>query len=189
MSRFSMALTAAAASAIVAAAVVALPAFGGDSGSAGPPTKPAPDFSALVACLNAHGLTGAPAAPEQFKQWLGAKEASDPQATRAAEKACQGEVSEPAGSRGPDAKDFGACLRGRGVDAPTDPDALKRWLADKSSDSSYDDDFRACKLQLDPGKPGADEKNTPACGAPDTPPADTAPAEKPPADTGSARST
>jgi len=158
MSRFSMALTAAAASAMVAAAVVALPAFGGDSGSPSPPTKPAPDFGALVACLGAHGLTGGPAGPGDFKPWLASKEAADPQAAKAAERACRDEVPQLAVSRDPDIEDFGACLRSRGVDAPTAPDALKRWLADKSSDPSYDDDFRACKMQLDPGKPGADEQ-------------------------------
>jgi len=179
MSRFSMALVAAAASALVAIAVVALPAFGGDSGSPTSPAKPAPDFSALVACLSAHGLTGAPATPEQFKPWLGAKEASDPQATKAAEKACDDQA--PNGldvHQGPDIQALGACLRSHGLDAPTAPDALKRWLADQSGGPA----FAACKMQLDPGKPGAGDKKLPDCGTPAQPPADKAPADKPTTD-------
>jgi hypothetical protein len=189
MSRFSMALVAAAASALVATAMVALPAFGGDSGSPTSPTKPAPDFSAFVACLNAHGLTGAPATPEQFKPWLGAKEASDPQATKAAEKACGDQAPKRVVGNGPDSgpdmQELGACLRSHGLDAPTAPDALKRWLADQSGGPA----FVACKMQLDPGKPGAGDKKLPDCGTPAQPPADKAPADQAPADQAARSST
>ena len=88
------------------------------------------DFSAFVSCLRSHGLADAPADPAALKPWLGAREASDRDAVKAAMAACDDKLPpKPAGvAEGPDVKDVIACVRGHGVDAPTEPDAFKRWL-------------------------------------------------------------
>jgi hypothetical protein len=187
MSRFTMTLAAAAAAAVAAIAAVALPAIG-DPGTARPRAGTDADFAKFVACLRANGLADAPTAPEELKPWLAAKEASDPQATEAAERACKAQWAKPGAGAGPSVEDFVACLRSHGVDAPTAPDAFKRWLARQQPG----DVLRQCKLALDPGPKPGDPGKPGACGDDAKPPDAKAepPAEKPeqPADE-SARST
>jgi hypothetical protein len=168
MSRLTITLTAAAASALVAAATVALPALGDDSGG-----KAGDDgVAALAACLRSHGLDGAPSAPEDLKPWIAQRQAQDPQAVKVAMNACQeyqtGGPDKPSGpdkpkiaeKREPSAADVAklvACLRDNGVDAPSDPLALKRWLGENQADDAVDRAMVKCKMQLDPGsaaKPG-----------------------------------
>jgi hypothetical protein len=162
MNRFTMTLTAAAASAVVAGAIVALPAIGDDSGPS--PAKPAHDVAAFAACLSDHGLPGAPTTPEALKPWLGAKEASDPVAVKTALHACQPPGPKPDRRQqltGPDVQKLVACMRANGLDAPSDPAAFKRWFQQKSA-SDPDAIKRVaptCKMQLDPAaakaaKPG-----------------------------------
>jgi hypothetical protein len=157
MSRLTITLTAAAVSALVATAIVALPAIGEDSGT--PADKDAA-FAQLVACLRSHGLDGAPASPQTLKPWL-VDDARDPAVVKAALQAC-----EPPGSKakrddkrgvagpdaGPDVQKLAACLRANGLDAPSDPDALKRWLAQKeaSDPAAVKRVVPNCKMQLDP---------------------------------------
>jgi hypothetical protein len=187
MSRFTMTLAAAAAAAVAAIAAVALPAIG-DPGTARPRAGTDADFAKFVACLRANGLADAPTAPEELKPWLAAKEASDPQATEAAERACKAQLAKPGAGAGPSVEDFVACLRSHGVDAPTAPDAFKRWLAGQQPSEI----LRQCKLELDPGPKPGDPGKPGACGDDAKPPDAKAepPAEKPeqPADE-SARST
>jgi hypothetical protein len=187
MSRFTMTLAAAAAAAVAAIAAVALPAIG-DPGTARPRAGTDADFAKFVACLRANGLADAPTAPEELKPWLAAKEASDPQATEAAERTCKAQLAKPGAGAGPSVEDFVACLRSHGVDAPTAPDAFKRWLARQQPS----DVLRQCKLALDPGPKPGDPGKPGACGDDAKPPDAKAgpPAEKPeqPADE-SARST
>jgi hypothetical protein len=187
MSRFTMTLAAAAAAAVAATAAVALPAIG-DPGTARPRAGTDADFAKFVACLRANGLADAPTGPEELKPWLAAKEASDPQATEAAERACKAQLAKPGAGAGPSVEDFVACLRSHGVDAPTAPDAFKRWLARQQPS----DVLRQCKLALDPGPKPGDPGKPGACGDDAKPPDAKAepPAEKPeqPADE-SARST
>jgi hypothetical protein len=154
MSRFTMTLAAAAASAVAAIAAVALPAVGADSKTPRRHAQPAPaSFSAFVSCLRSHGLADAPADPATLKPWLGAKQASDRDTVNAAMAACDAKVSpKPAGgAEGPDVKDVIACVRGHGVDAPTEPDAFKRWLGDSADASAVDAVLRDCKMRLAPG--------------------------------------
>jgi hypothetical protein len=187
MSRFTMTLAAAAAAAVAAIAAVALPAIG-DPGTARPRAGTDADFAKFVACLRANGLADAPTAPEELKPWLAAKEASDPQATEAAERACKAQLAKPGAGAGPSVEDFVACLRSHGVDAPTAPDAFKRWLAGQQPSEI----LRQCKLELDPGPKPGDPGKPGACSDDAKPPDGKAepPAEKPeqPADE-SARST
>jgi hypothetical protein len=153
MSRFTMTMAVAAASAVAAIAAVALPALGADSKTPRRQAEPAPaSFSAFVACLRSHGLADAPADPATLKPWLATKEASDRDAVKAAMGACDAKVPPKAagGAEGPDVKDVIACVRGHGVDAPTDPDAFKRWLQDSADSSAVDAVLRDCKMRLAP---------------------------------------
>jgi hypothetical protein len=165
MSRFTMTLAAAATSAVAAIAAVALPAVGADSKTPRKQAKPDGDFAAFVACLRGHGLADAPADPIALKPWLGAREASDSGTVAAALKACNATVPDKREAvKGPDMKELVACVRDHGLDAPTAPDAFKRWVADKEANDpgALDAIMRACKVALDPGpsskgpgKPGA----------------------------------
>ncbi|MEN3281289.1 MAG: hypothetical protein V7607_2429 [Solirubrobacteraceae bacterium] len=162
MNRFTMSLTAAAASALVAGATVALPAIGDDSGPS--PAKPVDnDVSAFAACLSDHGLPGAPTTGYELKQWLGAKEVSDPAAAKKAMNACSPPDSKPERRQATavDAQKLVACLRANGLDAPTDPAALKPWLKQKedSDPAAVKRAMMTCKMQLAPAaakgaKPG-----------------------------------
>ena len=66
--------------------------------------------------------------------------------------ACDDKVPpKPVGvAEGPDVKDVIACVRGHGVDAPTEPDAFKRWLKDSADSSAVDAVLRDCKMSLAP---------------------------------------
>jgi hypothetical protein len=162
MNRFTMTLTAAAASALVAGATVALPAIGDDSGPS--PAKPVDnDVSAFAACLSDHGLPGAPTTAYELKQWLGAKEVSDPAAAKKAMDACNPPDSKPERRRATavDVQKLVACLRAHGLDAPSDPAALKPWLKQKeaSDPAAVKRVMVTCKMELAPAvakgaKPG-----------------------------------
>ena len=157
MSRFTMTLAVAAASAVAAIAAVSLPALGAGSKTPRRQVEPAPaSFSTFVACLRSHGLADAPADPVALKPWLAAKEASDPDTVKAAWGACDDkQPPRPAGgAEGPDVKDVIACVRSHGVDAPTDPGAFKRWLANSADSSAVDAALRDCKMSLAPGPSG-----------------------------------
>jgi hypothetical protein len=157
MSRFTMTLTAAAVSALVAGATVALPALGDDPGKSGDD-----GVAALAACLRSHGLEGAPSTPDELKPWIAQRQAQDPQAVKAAMNACQeyqtGGPDKPrfAEKRELSASDVAklvACMRDNGLDAPSDPVALKRWLAqeEQSHPDAVARVMPKCKMQLDPG--------------------------------------
>jgi hypothetical protein len=173
MSRFTMTLAVAAASAVAAIAAVALPALGADSKSPRRQAQPAPaSFSTFVACLRSHGLAGAPEDPATLKPWLGAKESSEPDTVKGAMLACDDKVTPKpvGGAEGPDVKDVIACVREHGVDAPTDPDAFKRWLGDSADSSAVDAVLRDCKMSLAPA-PSKGEVKPGGC-ATDVRPAD-----------------
>jgi hypothetical protein len=171
MSRFMLALVAAATAAVAAVAVIALPAIGDDS---------SPDVDAFATCLRAHGLPGAPSDPTALKPWIAGRQADNPLAVKRAMVACDHTLPDKpdVSERGPDANTVIACVRRHGIDAPTDPLAFKQWLGRQLStdSSSVRDALDACKLSLDPGtKPGA-----PKCVAPDEkPPADKPQGDKP----------
>ena len=138
MSRLTITLTAAAASALVAAATVALPALGDD-----PPNAPT-NAAALAACLRSHGLEGAPDDPLALKPWIAQRQAQDPDGVKRAMMACEQFLTPaPDGPRskrdkprelsGPDVQELLACMRANGLNPPRDPAALKR-LADALRD-------------------------------------------------------
>ena len=163
MSRLTITLTAAAASALAAAAVVALPAVGDDSNN-GPS-----NVAALAACLRTHGLDGAPDDPAALKPWIAQRQSQDPLAVKRAMNACQEyqtggpdkpKVAEKRELSASDVAKLVACMRDNGLDAPSDPVALKRWLAQE--EQSHPDDVARvmpkCKMQLDPNPPPKDAK-------------------------------
>lgn len=184
MSRFTLTLIAAATAAIAAIAVVALPAIGDSGGK--PRGVKTDDVSGFAACLAQHGLPGAPTAGENLKPWLASKEASDPQATRAAIEACKRSMPD-GGGPGPGIEDMIKCVQNQGVDAPTAPDAFKRWVGEQeqAGNDAVDKAIVKCKMALAP--PGAKPDAGP--GKPGDPPGkqggdcggDVAPA-KPPTD-------
>ena len=172
MSRFALALIAAATAAVAAIAVVALPAIG-DSGTKDPGND---DVSAFAECLSAHGLPGAPTTAGELKPWLGRKEAADPRAAHAAMDACKRSVPDSS-APGPGVDDIISCVRGHGVDAPTAPDEFKRWVGEqeRAGNDAVDKALVACKMQLAPQvKPGGPGKLR-DCGGEDAKP----PAAKP----------
>jgi cytochrome c553 len=163
MSRLTITLTAAAASALATAAVVALPAVGDDSNN-GPS-----NVAALAACLRSHGLDGAPDDAAALKPWIAQRQTQDPQGVKAAMNACQeyqtGGPDKPKVEERRELSDSNvaklvACMRDNGLDAPSDPVALKRWL--QQEEQSHPDDVARvmpkCKMQLDPSPPPKDAK-------------------------------
>jgi hypothetical protein len=143
MSRLTMTLLAAAATAALAAtAVAALPAIG-DSGTTR--ADQGPDVSTLVGCLAKHGLPSAATSATELKPWLKDREARDPGVLRAALDACRSSAPD-AGAPGPDATTLIACVRSHGFDAPTSPVDFKRWVGQKheTGDSAVDDAVVAC---------------------------------------------
>ena len=180
MSRVTITLAASAASAVAAIAAVALPAVGADSKTPRKQAKADGDFAAFVSCLHSHGLADAPTDPAQLKPWLGAREASDPDSVKAAMAACDDKLPDrrhEVRGGGPDIEKIIACVRSHGLDAPTAPDAFKRWMAEKeaSDPGALDNALRACKMELGPGK---DVEKPGSCGADAPKPADGA--AKPP---------
>ena len=157
MRRIYFTLATAAASALAAAAIVALPAVGDEPGGKPPGIVSDPDLAGLVACLRAHGLD-APTAGEAFKPWLAGQEASDPSATEAAERACRAEAPGVAKPAIPD--EFISCVREHGLDAPTAPAEFERWAERMKATDARDRILRECKLALDPG-PKPDDAGKP----------------------------
>jgi hypothetical protein len=159
MSRFTMTLAVGAASAVAAIAAVALPALAADSKTPRRQAQPAPaSFSAFVSCLRSHGLTNAPADPAALKPWLRARQDANPDGVKAAMLACDDKAPDEkrAAVNGPDFQQLVACVRAHGLDAPTAPDAFKRWVAEKEA-SDRDTLYRvvgACKMDLGPGPDG-----------------------------------
>jgi hypothetical protein len=174
MSRFMLALVAAAVTAVAAIAVVALPAIGDDGNG-----STDPDVTAFAACLRAHGLAGAPNDPATLKPWIAGQEADNPLAVKRAMVACDKTLPDkPAIARpGPDADALIACVRSHGIDAPTDPIAFKQWLAQQTptASSSLRTALKDCKI-MPPDD--AAKQGPPKCVAP----ADKAPSDKQPAD-------
>ena len=165
MSRLTIILTAAAASALATAAIVALPALG-DNGKSGDDS-----VASFAACLRSHGLDGAPSdSPMALKQWLGAREQSDPAAVKQAIGACAPPDTTPGNAERRELTDadvakLAACMRDHGLDAPSDPAALKRWFDQRkqSGDSAaFEDAVRKCKMAVAPT--GVAKPVAPGCG-------------------------
>jgi hypothetical protein len=121
-----------------------------------------------------------------LKEWLGAKEASDPVAAKKAMNACNPPDPNPERRQltAVDVRKLVACMRANGLDAPSDPAALKPWLKQKEA-SEPDTVKRAmitCKTQLAPAaakgaKPGDCGDDAAKSGGEAAKPDETKPAE------------
>jgi hypothetical protein len=157
---------------------VALPALGND------PRSPSDsEVAQLASCLRSHGLDGAPSTPETLKPWIAQREAQDPQGVKAALNACKAFMASPKRvepAEGVDAQELSACLRSHGLDAPSDPAALKAWFqrTQTNDPDALERVVPDCKMQL---APEAGAKAKPGGCGPEAPDAgdDTAKPEQP----------
>jgi hypothetical protein len=127
MSRFTMVLAAAVATAMLVIAVSVLDAVGAD-----PPAKVSVDLTGKLAdCLRGRGVAVPALSGPALDRWLRTHRLPD-SAVRVCKMAIapQDEVRE-APSAG--AKDLSECLRGQGFDVPSDPVALKQWIGEQGS--------------------------------------------------------
>jgi hypothetical protein len=151
MSRFTMTLVAAVAAGVAAIALVALPAIGATVTKGQEQT---PDVSHFAACLSAHGLPGAPTTAPELKPWLAGREAADPQTVTAAIDAC-GQTAPESGGPSPDIEHAIACVRSRGINAPTAPADFKRWIGQQQQQGrlpqALEHALSACNLAPPPG--------------------------------------
>jgi len=156
MSRFTMMLAAAVATAMLVVAMSALEAVGAD-----PPAKAQDDLTARLAdCLRGRGaaipaLTGA-----ALDDWLRAHRLPDAD-VRACKLAVAPPEAEVRDAPSADAKRLSECLTAQGFDVPADPVALKEWIGHRSSRAALDA-LKKCGLAMKPA-PGPDEKPAP-CG-------------------------
>jgi hypothetical protein len=155
MSRFTMVLAAAVATAMLVVAVSALDAIG-----AGSPAKAPDDLTAKLAnCLRDRGIPVAALTGDALDRWLQTHRIPDA-AGRACKEAVAPRGAEAREAPSQDAKQLSACLRGQGLDAPTDPMALKPWIGHQTSRAALDA-LKQCGLVMKP-EPGV--KPAP-CGA------------------------
>ena len=126
MRRLSMVTAAAVASALLVVAVAALDAVGADGVSA----QPKDDLVVRVAqCLRDRGVAVPALSGETLMRWLDTHRPPE-----AIARACKEAVAPPGPKltvvRKPadDVKKLTACLRAHGLDAPSAPDELKRWM-------------------------------------------------------------
>jgi hypothetical protein len=167
MSRFTMPLAAAVATAMLVIGVSALDAVGAD-----PPAKAADDLTGkLTDCLRDRGVAVPAGTATQLDRWLRTHRIPD-----ADGRACKEAVAPPEAKvrEAPSAgvKQLSECLRARGFDVPTDPIALKQWIGEQRARAALGA-LKECGIVP---KPDAGEKPAP-CGV--------APAEKP--DAGASR--
>ena len=144
MKRLASIIAATAAAAAVAAAI-SLPA-GADSGAR---TSASDELATFTSCLRAHGLA-VPAGldPRGLKTWLRDHEGSSD--FEAAMDACNPKPDGPAKDAGPAPEKLVACLRERGLDAPTSIDQLKPWVAQQSETDSGKAALSACGVNTRP---------------------------------------
>jgi hypothetical protein len=155
MSRFTMVLAAAVATAMLVVAVSALDAIGAD-----PPAKAPDDLTAKLAdCLRHRGVAVPAVTGEALDTWLQAHRIPD-----ATGRACKEAVA-PLDAQVREAPSAGVkqlreCLTAKGFDVPSDPIALKEWIGHQTTRAALDA-LNACGLVM---KPAPDDKPAP-CGA------------------------
>jgi hypothetical protein len=141
-------------------AVCALLVAGSVALADNPGGSDSPSFTALVACLNAHGVqTPATSDPAQFKMWLGQHSASDPSVAAALDACAPPDSNGNGGDSGPSFSDLITCLQSHGAQPPatTDPMTLKQWLGQHQSDPAVEAALQSCGAGGGPagGKTGA----------------------------------
>jgi hypothetical protein len=158
MSRFTMVLAAAVATAMLVIAASALDAVGAD-----PPAKASAEdalIGKLADCLRGRGVAVPALDGAALDRWLQTHRVPD-----ADGRACK-EALAPLGTEVREApsngvKELSSCLRAQGLDVPTDPVTLKEWIGHQRSRTALDA-LKKCGLVMKPD-PGSDEK-PPPCG-------------------------
>jgi hypothetical protein len=156
MSRFTMVLVAAFATAMLVIGASALDAVGAD-----PPAKASAgdDLNAKLAdCLRGRGIAIPALDGAALDRWLPTHRLADAD-VRACKMAVAPREVREAPSQG--VKELSSCLRTQGFDVPTDPVALKQWIGHQSSRTALDA-LKKCGLVMKPD-PGPDGKPAP-CG-------------------------
>lgn len=152
MSRFTMVLAAAVATAMLVIGASALDAVGAD-----PPAKAAADTDLsgkLADCLRGRGVTVPALTGDALDRWLQTHRIPDAEG-----RACKQELAPEARSTG--AEELAGCLRAQGLDVPADPVALKEWIGHQGSRTALGA-LKQCGVVMKPD-PGADKKPAP-CG-------------------------
>jgi hypothetical protein len=157
MSRFTMVLAAAVATAMLVIAASALDAVGADT-----PTKAsaADDLTGKLAdCLRDRGAAIPALDGAALDRWLQTHRLADAD-VRACKMAVAPRGTEVREAQSKSVKELSSCLRAQGFDVPTDPVALKEWIGRQSSRPALDA-LKQCGLVMKPD-PGP-EKPAP-CG-------------------------
>ena len=153
MSRFTMVLAAAVATAMLVIGVSALDAVGAD-----PPAKASDNelTARLADCLRDRGAAIPALSGAELDNWLRTHRLPD-----ADIRACKMAVAPPeAAEPSAGVKQLHDCLTAQGYDVPTDPVALKQWIGTQSTRAALGA-LKQCGLVM---KPDPEEKPRP-CGA------------------------
>ena len=157
MSRFTMVLAAAVATAMLVIAVSTLEALGAD-----PPNKAPDDLTGqLASCLRDRGVAVPALTGDALDRWLQTHRIPDAEG-----RACKMAVAPPESkvreAPSADAAKLSECLRAQGVHAPTDPMALKQWIGAQRSAGALDA-IKECGVVSEPGPApcGGDQKPAP----------------------------
>ncbi len=159
MSRFTMVLAAAVATAMLVIGVSALEAVGAD-----PPAKAsaADELTGKLAdCLRGRGVAIPALEGAALDRWLQTHRLADAD-VRACKMAVAPRGTEVREARSQGVKELSSCLRAQGFDVPTDPVALKEWIGHQRSRTALDA-LKQCGLVMKPD-PGPDGQPAP-CGA------------------------
>ena len=127
MGRFRMAMAAAVSTAMIVVAVAALDAVGADKTNA-QDKRTDPMVAAFASCLRDRGVQVPALSGIELAVWLKTHELPMT-AARACKTALADTPPQASEAAKADAEKIAACLRAHGFDAPTDPVALKQWMA------------------------------------------------------------
>ncbi|HEX5621325.1 MAG TPA: hypothetical protein VFX51_23065 [Solirubrobacteraceae bacterium] len=158
MTRFTMVLAAAVATAMLVIATSALDAVGAD-----PPAKASAEdtlIGKLADCLRGRGVAVPALDGAALDRWLQTHRLPDADG-RACKTALAPRGTEVREAPSESVKELSACLRAQGLDVPTDPVALKDWLGHQRGRTTLDA-MKTCGLVMKPD-PGLERKPAP-CG-------------------------
>lgn len=153
MSRFSMVLAASVATAMLVIAIATLDAVG-----AGKPTADSVLQQRFADCMRSHDVAVPALSGEALDRWFDTHPAAG-ETVRACKMAvapgpdvARKVAPDPGETRKADtlhAEKLAACLQARGLDAPSDPYALKRWVSQQHT-AAATSALQACGLAQEP---------------------------------------
>lgn len=158
MSRFTMVLAAAVATAMLVTAATALDAVGAD-----PPSEASAEGDLTVRladCLRDRGVAVPALDGAALDRWLQTHQPPDADG-RACKMAVAPHGTEVREAPSKSVEELSNCLRAHGLDVPTDPVALKEWIGHQRSRTALSA-MRECGLVIKPD-PGTDHQ-PPTCG-------------------------